>query len=461
MGLMVSLWFTSGVVMLFVARPQLDEAERLAGLPVFDTSGVQISPLAAWRALGLPDEPTTIRLNASGGKLAYRILIDKKWYVVDAENGKLLPPIDREQARKLARDYGGLGQIEEVNRVDLDQWTVYRRFDPFRPFWRVEFLDGREFYISMGAGELVLDTTTDERIWNWLGSVIHWIYITPLRQHTELWRNIILWFSFAALILTLTGLWLGLQRLRLRLRYSGGRITPYRSGWKRWHHLLGLAGAIVLVSWLLSGWLSMAPFGLAEAPRKPDTSYTLFMPALASVLDPGRTAKEIEWNQVGNTVLRVEKHSEGSLISLNGMSAVATLTLNDLEGLVREMELGPIKRSAWLYESDSRYYPLRHHPRSFPVARFELDDQHRTVLYISPSDCRIKAVSNRDDFAYRWLYHGLHRLDFPFIVEYPFLRDMAVIVLSILGFSISLSGCVLGWHRIMRNSTGQSKPGRG
>ena len=33
LGLMVLLWFVSGLVMPFVTRPQLDEAERLAGLP--------------------------------------------------------------------------------------------------------------------------------------------------------------------------------------------------------------------------------------------------------------------------------------------------------------------------------------------------------------------------------------------------------------------------------------------
>ncbi|HAG74958.1 MAG TPA: hypothetical protein DCL53_05795, partial [Thauera sp.] len=54
LGLMALLWFVSGLVMLFVARPQLDQTERLAALPVLDPAGVRVTPAAAWQALGLP-----------------------------------------------------------------------------------------------------------------------------------------------------------------------------------------------------------------------------------------------------------------------------------------------------------------------------------------------------------------------------------------------------------------------
>lgn len=158
LGLMVLLWFVSGLVMLFVTRPQLDEAERLAGLPVIEANSVRVSPLAAWQALGLPGEPATIRLNANGGHPAYRILANQKWHTVDAENGRILPPVDQDSARRLAESYAGQSEIGKISRIDIDQWTVYRRFDPLRPFWRVEFADGRDYYVATRSGELALDT---------------------------------------------------------------------------------------------------------------------------------------------------------------------------------------------------------------------------------------------------------------------------------------------------------------
>ena len=133
------------------------------------------------------------------------------------------------------------------------------------------------------------------------------------------------------------------------------------------------------------------------------------------------------------------------MIHLEDQPPVTALTLENMEKAVREMRLGSVVRAAWLHEPDNRYYSLRHHPRAFPVARIELDDPAATVLYISPRNGRIEVISNRDDFAYRWLYQGLHRLDFPTLVEHPLLRDITVILLSVLGLVLTLTGCVLGW----------------
>jgi uncharacterized iron-regulated membrane protein len=454
LGLMVLLWFISGLVMLFVARPQLDETERLAGLPPLDVGSLRISPSDAWQSLGLPGEPELIRLNASGGQAAYRILINKQWHAVNAENGQVLATPDSDTARQLTEAYAGQSETTRITSIDVDQWTVYRRFDPLRPFWHVELADGRSFYISTRSGELALDTTASERAWNWVGSVVHWIYITPLRQNTPIWRNIILWSSFLALVLTVIGFWLGWQRLRLRNRYSEGRITPYRAHWKRWHHFLGLAGGIVLFTWLISGWLSMAPMGLATAPKKSGNSPLLRTAALDVPPDPSTNSRELEWLRLGNSLVRIDKLVDGSRISLDGKAAVAALSLDEIESSVRGMGLGKVTHAEWLQEADNRYFSLRHHPRDFPVARIELDDPDTTVLYISPRSARIEVASNRHDFVYRWLYHGLHRLDLPVLVAYPLLRDIAIIALSLLGIALSLTGCVLGWRRMINKPIG-------
>ena len=42
---------------------------------------------------------------------------------------------------------------------------------------------GTELYVSSTTGEVVLGTTRDERVWNYLGSVVHWIYPTVLRRN--------------------------------------------------------------------------------------------------------------------------------------------------------------------------------------------------------------------------------------------------------------------------------------
>src|SRR6185503_19603692 len=88
------------------------------------------------------------------------------------------------------------------------------------------------------------------RFWNWLGAIPHWIYFTPLRANPPLWRQVVLWASAPGILLAVTGIWIGILRLR----------TQYR-GWKNWHQWSGIIGGLFLLTWIFSGWLSVNPNG--------------------------------------------------------------------------------------------------------------------------------------------------------------------------------------------------------
>lgn len=216
LGWLVLCWFVSGIVMLFVARPQLTELERLTALPAIAADSVKLSPQTAWQLLGLPGWPEAVRIDAENGRPAYRFLAGGRWSAMHADDGSMIADID----------------VDTVTLVDYDQWTLYRSYDAWRPLIRVELADGRDIYVSQRDGTVVLDTRRSERMWNYLGSVVHWLYFTPLRLQQTLWRNTVLCASFIALLLAAGGIWLGWQRLRWRRRYPGGRLTPYRPEWK-------------------------------------------------------------------------------------------------------------------------------------------------------------------------------------------------------------------------------------
>ncbi|MFD0936232.1 PepSY domain-containing protein, partial [Methylobacterium trifolii] len=166
-------------------------------------------------------------------------------------------PVGPDLALRLAGGVPGRAGVEIVAR---DQWTVTARYDPLRPFHKVMLEDpaGTELYVSQVTGETALDTTRFERGWNWVGAVVHWVYLTPLRARAGLWRDVVLWLSGIAALSAFSGLVLGIWRLRLRRRYPHGTVTPYR-GVSRWHHLFGLAGGLGLTTFIVSGWLSMNP----------------------------------------------------------------------------------------------------------------------------------------------------------------------------------------------------------
>jgi hypothetical protein len=50
--------------------------------------------------------------------------------------------------------------------------------------------------------------------------------------------------------------------------------------------------------------------------------------------------------------------------------------------------------------------------------------------------------------AYRWLFGGLHTLDFPPLRSLPWLRTIAIVAFCAGGLAFSLTGAVLAWRRL-------------
>ncbi len=496
---LVLLWLLSGLVMLFVARPQLSEDERLAWLPALAPDSLQLTPLAAWQGLGREGWPEAVRFDAEPGFTVYRFFAEKRWWTVDAASGRPLPPLTGEAAAARVAALLG-GEVARIEPVERDQWTVYRRYDAWRPFYRVELADGRDWYVGRDSGEIALDTAAGERGWNWLGSVSHWLYFTALRQLGEVWRQTVLWLAALALLLGLSGLWLGWQRLRLRRPYRDGRVSPYRDPAKRWHHLLGLAGGVFLCTWLFSGWLSLAPFGWAAGPDlrgeqqrlaggRFDAAALAWRPILPAGTRSGEwrllagqplvrlrgefAARAGEWSGepavAGATTGISRDASQVAAAAGEGRATgekTASLLVDREQGLYPEVDMARLLAAAaelrpgvafeatWLTAGDADYYPLRHHPRVFPVLRLSFADAAATRLYLDPAGARLVHLASRDSAAQRWLYHGLHRLDFPPLAAWPELRDGLTILLSLLGIGLVGYGSVLGWRRLRRRPAG-------
>jgi hypothetical protein len=51
--------------------------------------------------------------------------------------------------------------------------------------------------------------------------------------------------------------------------------------------------------------------------------------------------------------------------------------------------------------------------------------------------------------AYRWLFGGLHTLNFPGLTGRPLLRTAVIVILCGFGFSFSLTGVVIAWRRLL------------
>ncbi|MDF8332721.1 PepSY domain-containing protein [Novosphingobium cyanobacteriorum] len=457
--LLFTIWLLSGLVMIYVPFPSLSKAERLAGQTPINWSAVRVSAEAARRGAG--GEPVrSLTLEMRDRAPVWQIETwNARLLSISAVSGQGLAETNVSSARRIAGDFGHRA-VRAIIAVDRDQWTVAGNFDRHRPLWKAALAGdgGRVLYVSSQTGEVVLDTNANERFWNWLGSVPHWIYPTVLRQNNLLWRQVVMWVSGPCIIGAITGLWIGLLRLRAgRRRYSARRITPYR-GWMKWHHIAGLAGGTFLTTWIFSGWLSVDPGRLFASPglsRTSQISYagvdkplTLALSALERT-SAGAKQVRIRWSLGAPQV--VIEHGAKQAIVLNGNTLTQWQTdraavLQRAGQLVPEGQIVAVDRldapDAYWYETDGQ--PL------LPVMRVRYDDSARSWVYIDPASGAIVGETDSRRRVYRWAFDLLHKWDMNGLTQARPAWDLVLWLMSLAGLVIALSGVVIGWRRLNR-----------
>lgn len=453
--LLFAMWFATGIVMHFVPFPSLTEAERVAGLAPVDHAQVTIPASDAVAASGVADA-TRVRLIQRSDGPVYIVSGPSHLRAIRASgrgDASVTSPdialaIAQEHARN--RGFDAAGAVI-VARADYDQWTVPNGFDRHRPLFRVALGDaaGTEVYVSSLTGEVVLDTTRNERAWNLVGSVLHWIYPTVLRSNWALWDSVVWTLSLLASIAALLGALLGISRIGIR----GRQISPYR-GWHALHHLIGLVATVFVLTWIFSGWLSMDHGRLFSRGQLTPAESDIMnawpdWPVVSSfVRQPiSSSAREVEWFAFNGDVYRRDRVALGSQILVRAGDAgrdrqTGLLSAHEVQDLTTRLAAGCDAPSVL---ADNDDYPARSIVAAAPAYRsrcgdlwFDIDSANGSVLQ------RLDA-SRR---AYRWFYSALHTLDFPILVTHPLLRDVLIVSLCALGMLFSVTGIVIGWRRL-------------
>ena len=492
-GVLFITWFASGIVMVYVRMPTLANEERLARAPDLDLSGATLSPVAAAQASGVTAD--SVQVSMLQGRPVYRFGAPDQ-VAVFADTGEPFLGLDEESARAAARRYapGYDGTVRyDAYMIDPDQWTL--QTGALMPLHRfaLDDADATRLYVSDITGDVVLRTTRRERFWAYLGPVVHWVYFTPFRSNGAAWTQFIIWASLIGCLLCVSGLAWGLLRFSPsgRYRVNGGRAGSPYAGTMKWHHYAGLIFGLVTLTWTYSGLLSLAPFnwfstpGLTRAQREASTGGPvhvdlLTLESMRSAADEFRrsfTPKELEvtqfqgephwtadrplttddaarWMHAG-LLPRAERPRMERLY----VSAVApergTLTAfdsNAMPQIARAAMPGVgVQDETWLEEFDGYYYDPQG-SRSLPVLRVRFSDPQDTWLYLDPAQGGIVQRSVRVTRLRRWLYQGLHSLDFPLLYFRRPMWDLVVIALSIGGIVLSVTTLLPAWRRLRRHA---------
>jgi hypothetical protein len=457
LGLLFAIWFASGIVMMYARMPDLGAAQRLAHLAPLDLS-TAVVPLDILDSTGGPGgleeaargaPPERVRVGMLLGRPVYRVLVSGSsltGLTVFADTGERLRGLSAaeavDEARRFAPEHARTIRYD-VRLTEPDQWTLEAR--ALLPLHRIALgdADGSDIYLAERTGEVVLETTRRERRVAYAGAVLHWIYFTPFRRHTALWSQSIVWLSLAGSVMCALGLVWGV--------YNGIR-PPYR-GWMRWHHYAGLAFGVVSFTWVFSGLLSMDPWNWQPATTPTATERSAFsggplrlheiaIESVRSVVSRlAAPPKEVEIVQFrGQPRLLVDGHAPHSI----GRDLLLTAARDAVPGAT-------VQDAAWLDAYDWYYYD-RHREQPLPVLRVRYADPRGTWLYVDPNRGTILRKEERLSRLNRWLYHGLHSLDFPFLYGRRPLWDIVVILLSLGGIASAVTAVTPAWRRLRRHA---------
>ncbi|MEX2132153.1 MAG: hypothetical protein WD772_11785, partial [Pseudohongiellaceae bacterium] len=356
-----------------------------------------------------------------------------------------------------ARYFYGAG-VSFAGEMHNDQWTVYGAYNPLRPLYKfqVEDHDNSEFYISSRSGELIQLTTSEQRLWGYLGAVIHWLYPTLLRQHTAVWSQVVIWLTILGIFLTATGLYIGIKQFRRR---QSGRLSPY-TGINLYHHYFGLVFGILTLSWVFSGLFSMNPWGALEGEGAALETERLqgrnlvwdeidqLITALAAREDLAQNLRLEIFVQAGEPVV-ISYGEDAERIRLDWQTLQPErLTEDRLSQLAKRIQPGQEIAAAGLISEPDAYYYSHHVVREFPVYRVIMDDPQQHRYYLSPVTGQLIHKVDQELRWYRWLFYGVHRGDFTVWSRSRPLWDLFMLIFLGGVTLVCGSGCYMALRRL-------------
>ncbi len=342
--------------------------------------------------------------------------------LLDLASGTPFGPISTNDAKatamRFAKGNGLAPGAVALEIIQSDQWTVADGYARDRPLYQFALGDaaGTHVYVSSTSGAVVLSTDRTQRFWNYLGAVPHWLYFAGLRARPELWTNIVIYASLFGSFLVAAGLFIGIRQW-LRARRAK-RWSPYR-GFMWWHHVPGLVFGTLLLTWTISGLLTMNPWGLLEGPgSRIETRALQGAPIGAAQMDkvlaalaarPPDSVASLQLSPFDGRPYLIAAKVNGARVRL-GPDGTPQPLAADLGAIGRK--LGARGAPTLLPSGDDYYLPREEgRPRLLPVLRFQSAGSD-VLYYVDPLSGALAARVDDTARADRWLEGGFHRMDF-------------------------------------------------
>ena len=467
--LMFAAWFASGIVMIYVPFPSLSDGERIERSEFVDTSDItslsesfkaaEINIASRIRLLQYQERPILVVEGDSSKVVA-----------VFADSSELVPKLTVENSRDIAEKFSDSPIISVSDQIMYDQWVVHDRFDPYRPFFRVDLddEDRTHLYVSTKTTEVHQKTNRQQRLWNYFGAVIHWIYPTVIRKDWALWDQLVWWVSLFGILGVIAGIILGLKHTVSGWKRGSQLLSSPFSGWLAWHHKLGFIFGVFVLLWIFSGWLSMDHGRLFSTPNPTLNQATKLRgihlsDALNQVtqedLNKFSNVREYEISALDGRAMLIAKNGQTSELIFTDANSIPSqdYLISTVRSAVSQAWPETAIKSSYMVAADDVYGHLRE--GSFPkkTLRIILDDVDETWVHINLDDGHIVSVMDKSRRLYRWLFNGIHSLDLPGFSSKRPLWDIFMVVLMLTGTIFSITGLILAYKKLVRPITNYVK----
>lgn len=457
---MFLIWFLSGFVMMYKSFPFLSQKDRIAGLEMIQHQEDSLPHPAKVFPKYTNESANALRINTILGKVVYHLKSSKSIlnsrFASTGEQLRINIPL----AIQIAKDFTGIDAGAEVEILnEVDQWIPRPKYAKHLPVYKVSFSDANSNYvhISSKTGEVISNTSLSDRVWAWLGAIPHWIYITNIRMQVTLWKQLCIWLSAFGFIMALTGIITGIVRFKKKPKANFKR---FKNKWYNIHYYTGLAFGLFVCTWIFSGFMSMSPFNwsydykLLQKESKlwqgrentleniTDYEWVNFKHAINS-----GTVKEGHFSSFSNRLFSdLYTAQDEQTVCLSNLNY--RLTANQISEKIHQISTtDPEVTIETLKEYDNYYYD-RHNLKKLPV--FKAKTNSNIVYYVNPDNGKVLLRSDYTNRLERWLYHGLHSLDFRFLTNNRPLWDIVMIVLLLGGTAVSVTAVGLGIKFIRR-----------
>lgn len=488
-GLVVILWFLTAFVMMYAGgMPGITPQARLDHLPALDLAAAKIGPAEAATRAGLDAQtagpPVLFML---GARPAWRFAGTPPIFADDGTPFTRLDPVQSRAtaARFLHESAPGLEHVGTLR--EPDQWTLGRQM-PLEKF-AANDAAATQLYVSPSSGEVVVSTTRQQRLLAWLGTIPHWLYFDALRQQQVVWYRLVVTLAAVACGLAIIGMFLAIVRFTPSKPFSWSRSIPLRGG-MRWHYIAGSIFGLFVLTWSFSGLASMEPWDWMNV-REVQVDRNAFaggevelarydvaqLGALAALAQP-RHIKEIALQRIHGEhywLVRTSAHADArstprerrqapydrsagqpDSLLVHAATGLRLDTPFTDEAILSRLRAGlpggvAVRQVERLADYDHYYYSRRGHS-PLPVLRVQLDDPLDSWLYIDPQTSGLLGIVHRYSRVERWVYNGLHSLDFRFWYSKRPLWDIGMILLLAGGLATSILGWWLGVRRLLRRN---------